>query len=96
MDRVTTEVVVMAEGLFRRPVPPEKVCDNFLTDHGLDDPPAHKSCFGIVCPHCDQTIPMAVETLTGLTQYLRCIYCRWAFMLDTEAFQQFVGGMAHE
>ncbi len=80
------------EELFRRPIRPEKYCSEFTLEHGMTDPPAHKFCFGVVCPRprCEQTIPMAVETPSALTRYLRCSYCRWCFMLDLEAFERFV------
>lgn len=96
MDGYPTEVVVMAAGLFRRPMPPEKICDEITTEHRLEHPPEDKLCFGVVCPSCERTIPMAITTSVGLTQHIRCLYCRWAFMLDIEAIEQVLEGETNE
>lgn len=83
----------MAEGRFRRPIPPEKVGDEITIEHGLEHPPEDKLCFGVACPNCERTIPMAITTTESLTRHIRCLYCRWAFMLDSKAVEQFVGGL---
>lgn len=82
--------------LFRRPVPPGKICDEITPEHGLEHPPADKHCFGVVCPNCERTIPMIITTPADLTRHVRCLFCRWAFMLDIEAVEQSLEGETNE
>lgn len=74
-------------------IDPEKYCTRFTTQHGLTNPPENTFCFGYVCPHCRDTVPLKGEPHEFRDTPIRCPSCTWVAVLDGPALDQFAEGV---